>query len=364
MQNDMKGIKNIFFSFVVIALASCSGTVDTSSLPELKVSDVEIDLTNETHATFTVTYAGVDVTDEAEILTSRIDSDELKGNVFTPIVTGSADFYAIYDGKQSNKVTVKVVNSKPQIESSFRKHACVFEFTGASCAMCPAGYELLMMRLTKSAFRNYADCIHICAFHSEEMGKDSLAIPATEHIKGMFSGLELPSYAIDLRSSGVLNQEGMQEFETNLLSALKSYPAYCGVAVSSSLDTAADKAEIEVKVKPELTSEYRVVVLIVQDAIIGYQKDGRYGERDDYTHNHVARKVVTEYAGTFTGEKITDDGVIAAGDEASKTWTIDVDSAWDLEKTSVYALALDAEGNVNNMNICQIDGGSSDYDTK
>lgn len=360
----MKNIHNIFLLFLTVAFAACSGSVDTSSLPELKVSDTEIDLANETQAVFTVSYDGVDVTSEAEIISSRVDFDELKGNIFTPVISGSADFYAMYNGKMSNKVTVKVIDSKPDIRSSFKKHACVFEFTGASCAFCPSGYDLLMMRLTKSVFKDYAGRIHVCAFHNEEMGKDSLAIPATDHIKSMFKGLELPSYAIDLRSSGILNQEGMPGFESELLSAFTDNPVYCGVAVSSKLSLDGTKAGVAVKVKSEFTSEYRVVVLIVQDGIVGYQKHGTYGEMSNYTHNHVVREVVTTYSGAFTGEKITPDGVIQAGKEAAHSWIVDLKKEWVLEKTSVYALVLDSEGYINNMNVCQLAGGNTDYDLK
>ena len=83
-----------------------------------------------------------------------------------------------------------------------------------------------------------------------------------------------------------------------------------------------------------------------------------------FNKKHVVRQVVTTYSGTFTGEKLTDDGRIAAGTEVSKKWTVDVDRRWVLENTEIYALVLDADGYVNNMNICHIDGGDSGYDLK
>jgi hypothetical protein len=73
---------------------------------------------------------------------------------------------------------------------------------------------------------------------------------------------------------------------------------------------------------------------------------------------------VTQYAGTFAGERITEDGRIASGDEASKSWTIQVDKRWVLENTQIYALALDQNGYVNNMNVCALCGGDSGYDLK
>jgi hypothetical protein len=183
-------------------------------------------------------------------------------------------------------------------------------------------------------------------------------------LKSMFPGLDLPSYTIDFRDAGGLNSDGLAGFNTAIKASFQEHTPHCGVAVSSALSSDRKSAEIQVKVASEFTSEYRVVVLVVQDRIVGYQKHGTYGELNDYTHKHVVRQVVTEYVGTFAGEKITEDGKIAAGDEAVKSWTVPVDKRWVVENTQIYALALDKNGYVNNMNVCALDGGDSGYDLK
>jgi hypothetical protein len=76
----------------------------------------------------------------------------------------------------------------------------------------------------------------------------------------------------------------------------------------------------------------------------------------------VARKLVTSYG--ISGEKLGDNAMIPAGEEAEASWTFDVDPAWNLQNTEIYALAIDSNGYVNNMNVCHIDGGDSGYDTK
>lgn len=364
MQNNMK-IRTIVSAALAVltVLCGCTGNVDTSSLPVLQASDTEIDLASESQAAFTVTYNGEDVTEAAEIL-SDVTSGEFDGRIYRPLGTGSATFHAKYNGMTSNEVTVNVIDSDPQIETRFKKHACVMEFTGASCAFCPAGYDNMMLQLSKPAFSKYKKQIHICAFHSEEMGLDTLAIPATMDVKGMFNGLDLPSFAIDMRDAGGLNSDGISSFNTALKAALEEHQPYCGVAVSSALSSDGSKAEVTVKVASDYTAEYRAIVLVVQTGIVGYQKHGTYGELNDYTHNHVVRKVVTEYTRTFTGEKLTSDGRIAAGKEESKTWTFDVAKEWVLEDTEIYAIVLGPDGYVSNMNVCHIDGGASEYDFK
>lgn len=345
----------------VAALFSCSGNIDDSSLPVLEVSDAEIDLATESQAVFTVKYNGVDVTADASLVS---DAEGLQGNVYTPSEPCTAVFKAVYKGLESNEVTVTVINTEVKIESKYDRHVLVAEFTGASCAFCPEGFDNMSLQLSKPAMASYKPNLHICAFHSEEMGKDTLAIPATMDVKDMFSGLDLPSYTIDLRDAGGLNTDGLAGFNTAIKASFQEHTPHCGVAVSSALSADRQSVEIQVKVASELTSEYRVVVLVVQDKIVGYQKHGNYGELDDYTHKHVVRQVVTEYVGTFAGEKITDDGKIAAGAEAEKSWSIPVDRRWVLENTEIYALALDKDGYVNNMNVCAIDGGDSGYDLK
>lgn len=358
----MRYIRNILMCLAAIHLAACSGSFDDSSLPVLSVSDTEIDLASETEASFTVTYNGKDVTSQAEIF-STSSTMEFDGNVFRPVNTGSASFVAEYEGKESNTVIVNVVNSKPQVDSRYDRHVCVMEFTGAWCINCPEGYDKMMGVLSKPSMAKYRDNIHICAFHSDLEGKDDMAIPATQDVFAMFEGLAYPSFATDMRESGVLTADGISLFQPSLIASFEDYAPHCGVAVSSELKDG--KAEVTVKVKSELSSQYRVMVLVVENKVEGWQKTTTYPEgKDDYIHNHVVRKVVTSYGATFTGEKITDSGYISSGDEASRTWSVELDEEWNLENTEIYALAQDSDGYVNNMNLCDIDGGDSGYDLK
>ena len=55
-------------------------------------------------------------------------------------------------------------------------------------------------------------------------------------------------------------------------------------------------------------------------------------------------------------------GTVASGTEKIMEYSVDIDPAWNLGKTYVYALALDADGYVNNMQVCLLDGGDSGYE--
>ena len=145
----------------VAALFSCSGNIDDSSLPVLEASDTEIDLATETNAVFTVKYNGVDVTAQATVVSS---AEGLEGSVYTPTEPCTAVFKAVYNGLESNEVTVNVINTDVKIESKFDRHVLVAEFTGASCAFCPEGFDNMSLQLSKPAMTPYKSNLHICAF--------------------------------------------------------------------------------------------------------------------------------------------------------------------------------------------------------
>ncbi len=370
MQNKMKFLKNIF-AFIAVAAAAlgCSGTVDESTLPVLKAGDTEIDLATESGTELTVTYSGRDVTSDSDFF---VNGKSIPGNFFTPEGEGVYTICAVYSGITSNEVEVSVVNTNQKVESKYERHVNIIEFTGAWCINCPKGYTEMMGKLSLPSMSKYREFIHLCAFHDNTGGKDVMAIPATQDVFKLFKGLAYPSFVTDLRNVegnfGNLTESGISNVQSSVLASFNDYPAHCGVAVSSTLNESGTEASVTVKVASELTSEYRVLLLVVEDKVLAPetpQKTPMFSEGDpDYIHKHVVRKVATSYSGTFTGEKITSDGKISSGEEASKTWTVAVDSSWKPEDTEIYALVLDSTGSVNNMNVCGLDNGNSDYNLK
>ncbi len=253
------------------------------------------------------------------------------------------------------------VTPNPPADVKYDRHVCLMEFTGAWCNNCPAGYKTMMGTLSKPSLKQYEDNIHLCAFHSNLEGEDPMAVSATQDIMKLFSDMAYPSFVTDLRVGGNLNEAGAGLLQPSIEASFNDYPAHCGVAVSS--DVSSGKADVTVKVASQRTSDYRVLVLVVESRIKYPQKTPDYPDGDPtYIHNHVVRKVVTTYKNTFTGEKMADSAVINSGEEKSKTWSFDVDPDWNLDNTEIYAIVLDENGHVNNMNLCPIENGNADYD--
>ena len=243
----------------------------------------------------------------------------------------------------------------PDFESQFQKHIALWEFTGAWCANCPAGYT--NMNFILSANSAFTDYVHPMAFHSNTSDTDDLAIEATDKIMMDMNvtSLGFPSYVVDMHYGGSL-VEGVN-LKEHLYEAMEDNPAYCGVAVSSELTDG--NASVVVKIHSEIDAVWRCGVYVVEDKVKYYQKDGMK-EHENYTHRHVVREIVSA---TYRGDRIGN-GTAAAGTEVEKTYDIEVDQAWNLENTYIYVIAIDANGYANNLNYCLLNGGVSDYKRK
>jgi hypothetical protein len=247
--------------------------------------------------------------------------------------------------------------SKPDadFESRFIKQIALWDFTGAWCNFCPGGLRNISFVLTANP--QFADCVHTMAFHSNSEGEDDLALPdgMTDRIMTDMNLISFgfPSFLLDMKIGGTL-AEG-SNLSNDLKQIAEDYPTYCGVALSSAV--ADGKATVNAKLFSEFDTTWRLAAFVVENKIKYYQMDGMQ-RKENATHNHVVRQIVSA---SYRGDRL---GQVAADAEASKEYVFDIDPVWNLENTYIYVLAIDAEGVVNNMNYCLLNGGESDYITK
>ena len=64
------------------------------------------------------------------------------------------------------------------------------------------------------------------------------------------------------------------------------------------------------------------------------------------------------------GVRYTTDERVEKDNEMKKTYEVVLDSAWNLEHTYIYALAIDSDNFVDNMNLCAVNGGQALYTLK
>lgn len=324
--------------------AACSGThIEEEPVLTLVPSRTSIVADGKEAVEFTVRKDAEDVTASAAVRCVAGEG-EVTGNRFTTETPGTYRFEAVLGELVSEAVTV--VATEPVAAGQFGRKVCVMEFTGAWCSECPGGFTYLNYLITSK----YDGRVHMMAFHDNLQGSDPMGLPETNEIFNAFGLQGFPAYVTDLREGGLLNtaREKIREsFETSFA----DYPARYGVAVGSTV--AGSRAEVTVRVFPEVSGGCRVALFVVEDGIKAEQNDS--GTVRDYTHNHVVRRVVSA---TYKGDSM---GELEAGKEAVKKYSVDIPDEWNIAKTHVYALVIDGDGYVNNMNLCGMDGGEADY---
>ena len=352
----------ILSSAACMFAAGCSGTHDDDTGVQdsklVLIPDKESIIADGKDAvTFSVSDGEEDVTGDASVFCSTLASQIFESG-FSTVTAGTYEFYAEYDGRKSAPVSVVAQpeggeiedpSSRPDIVSRFERHVCVMEFTGQWCSNCPDGYNSMKFIID----RNFPDIAHVIALHDNTSGKDDLAIDVQVALSEAYGIQNYPYSLVDMREASPLGDIG-GSFRKAVNNSIDSYPALCGVAVASDFDETTGTADITVRLFSEYTSEYRIAVYIVEDNIVGTQNvNGRY--TDDYVHHHVARQVVSS---SWKGDAL---GEVPAGEETVKKYTVSAGDGWDMDNVSVYALAIDYEGYVNNVAVCGLVDGNTDY---
>ena len=105
----MKSMKYFGYALcaAAVAFASCTpNPVEEEKKLQLAADRTEITADGTEKVTFTVKFGNEDVTASAEIRNAATEQ-AIEGNVFSTDTPGDYEFVASYDGKESDKVTVK-----------------------------------------------------------------------------------------------------------------------------------------------------------------------------------------------------------------------------------------------------------------
>ena len=294
-------------------------------------------------AKFSVFEGNADVTTDAVIY--NVETGEaLKGNTFSTTVPGTYYFYAEYDGQKTDHVSVV---AEQVVVSAFVRKVCLMEFTDAQCEFCPEASSYIDQFILEK-IKN----VHLMAFHE----KDMWSLPQQYAVlQKKFEIPATPYAVVDMRQGFLMEKGKMIDVKDAVNNAPQQYPSHCGVEVSSTKD--GQTVKITAKVYSEKSSDYYLALYVVEDGINGEQlNNGQV--TPNYYHQYVVRRMLSA---TVYGDYL---GRVTAQTEATKEYEIKVDPAWNLDKTYIYALAMDENGHVNNMQVCLLDGGSAEYEYK
>ena len=326
------------------AVLSCSGNidpVDNSVELTLKADVTEIVADGKSAAVFTVLSGTDDVTGMASI-TCTSGSAVISENRFSTTKEGIYTFTASYNGKTSGSLQI---TATAPVVSRFQRHVCIMEFTGTWCSMCPDGAQTLNYLVTKT----YKDKAFALAFHNS----DIYTIPQEAELKKIFGWESYPAYVTDMRADGcgLLNDGSCS---ATIEKSLYDIPTHCAAGVECTL--AGDNVTVKAKIFSEKTGQYRLAAYVVEDKVVGEQTMGTGEVRQDYTHRHVVRQMLSA---NVRGD---DMGTIEAEKEQTHEYTFTFDAGkWNKENLSVAVLAINEDGHVNNMAACAADGGEMDY---
>lgn len=338
----MRNLNRIFIlAAAVMSMAfRCSGEgEDLDVTLETDVTSIPAD--GQTYVTFTVYEGNADVTSESVIYDFKT-GQPLLGNMFSTSRAGEYSFYAKYGAKKTD--VVKVV-AEDVVVSQFVRNVCLMEFTDSQCSFCPDASRYIDRNILQKN-----DKVHLMAFHEKDQWK-------SDQFRTLFDKFKLtgtPAASIDMRRGISLETGNRDALKEAIAESESGYPAHCGVAVSSSVD-AQGKTAITVKLHSEKSADYYLAVYIVEDGLKGPQLDGSLTTQE-YYHQFVVRQMLSK---TVYGDGL---GRLTAGQETTKEYTVACDAGWNRSKTYVYALAIDADGYVNNMQVCLLDGGDTDYE--
>lgn len=363
----MKTVSKLITLIVsVIAAAACSGNIDPSENGlNISVDKNIIYADGSDIATFTVTYAGEDVS-RSKNLNLVIEgygtsSEQAAGvNTFSTSTPGEYSIYARYkDGDQvvsSAKrisVTAKELESLPS--SGYYHKLLAMEFTSVWCTYCP----ILAEALEKIQWA-YPGRTTTIAIHENSMGDDPMSLALNSKIYNkVTTGDGLPLFALDFRKSSqhIVNEYAKIASEIDL--QLKNYVPDCGVAIGTSYDAAGRKLEVTAKFKSDKALSCRYHIFLVEDGI-QYTQAGHEGS-EPYIHDNVLRAIAAD---NIYGDKLNEGKNLVPGMEykVQKSFTIPTD--WNTSKMRVVASILKTEDGssyeCDNSNVCRL-GEEANY---
>ncbi len=325
----MKNIINRSLTAIAVLslLVSCTGRVvelptqgPTTSKLMLKADTYAIFADGEDYVKFTVTLNGTDVTSQATIYNTATDEALPAGtDTFTATATGEMTFAADYtvtsttpdaedETLTSNSQTVKLIATGTA--KKFYRNCGIFRFTGTWCAPCYTLGQFFNTAQEEFPERTVVVMAHVNA-------PDPYVNDASREALELLKPQSIPQMFFDFRDHivGVSNVTP-STITTYMRKSVEDFPATSGIKASSTVS--GTTATIDVEVTADGNKEYFLTVALIEDGIVGDQKDGNGMKIDPYTHNNTLRSFgETSLYGVSLG-------TIAAGTPATRQLTYDL----------------------------------------
>ena len=209
--------------------------------------------------------------------------------------------------------------------AQFEHHSLGMRFTATWCGYCPN-----MSKIFKMAKADLGDQFQFACFYSSSsnglygfsgIGTLSSQYGITGFPTGIVDGRRLiQNYTSAAYGSQVI-ATAVQETEAN-------YPTATAIGLKSSLS--GQTVNVDVDVYSHIADSYKLTVLLLENNIVGYQRDFYVGDHDDFVHEHVVRKALT----SVSGDAFTTTGT---ADKKSFNFTVSIPSDYNTANLEVLA---------------------------
>lgn len=225
------------------------------------------------------------------------------------------------------------------------------EFTGHKCGNCPRAHKKLEQLQTIYPDRIIPVGFHVGFFalpsQSGSFTADYRSVPGDEinSYYNVSEGAGLPAGIVnrtakpdDLNNEVVLYEDDwaivINYYENKPVDALMN------IDLSYNTETRNVAGDVTVNFLNELDKEINIVLYVIEDSIVSWQKDYASDPNDieNYAHRHVFRDVIN----TTWGEEFVS-GSIAAGQNETYTFSYTLNEVWNENHCEIIAYIYDAE---------------------
>lgn len=329
----MKKIFTLCCLFVMVMLYACGDSDDNGSGDltgsELRLVADKTEITNGEgqEVVFTVLLDGKDITQHASIINQQTHKPLTKKK-FSSEEAGQFRFMAYYDELESEEVTITVKQ-----QQLFSKNILLMQYTGTGCPACPA----LTVKL-KEMLEYYPEIMIPMAVHVSIPIFDPYEVSLVAGALRKKLGIdEAPSVRIDF------------SLDIEVLNESPDTPSPVGIALNSTLEGRRLTLKAMVKSVKHFDGECKIAVVICENGIHGKQVGQ---SEEDYVHNWVVRKYLTDVLGDKMGE-----GLPSPEKDFENTYTYDIPEGMVPE--NMYAVVYVLNPKDVSLNSRKIEFGKS-----
>ena len=198
---------------------------------------------------------------------------------------------------QDSQLLDTIVSKQPQ-----NRTVLMEEYTGMGCGYCPAGHAI-----SNQLKQQYGDSLIVVNLHAPASslvnptaGQPDMRTDYGDALASNAGVATLPQATLNRHGFGGTMAFGRDQW-ASLVEQAHALPAYLNVAARADIDWPSRELSVQVQIyytAQASVDENHIHIAVLQDDIIGYQKNGyqnpeQYLGDDQHAHQHILRDLLT-----------------------------------------------------------------------